>query len=267
VAPSAASRSRFHIARPGALRLLGAAAALAACTSNPPTGQVAQGYEGAPGVEGFLLCPMNLAIALPAELEDGIEPVQEAIVAYVQQHGRRVDRLSLPEARDLWEHAIETAKAVEPLRFETAATAFVAGAAAQHHDFGALLLPSLIVQRAVVRHRGVAWDGVQRRIRVVNRPHEPAGRNQNALIEGMAMGDVNANVSIISLHLLAFSREGKLVFQGRGGVDIAEEVDLQNAEKTFRFQIRVRSDVFEDRRIVREAVAIAFEPYLPALSH
>jgi hypothetical protein len=207
---------------------------------------------------------VNLVVALPTELEGGVEPVQGAIVAYVEAQGRQVQRLSLPEARDLWQRAIEAAKATGPLRFETAATAFAKEAAA-HHEFQALLLPSLIVQRSVVRHRGVAWDGVQRRVRVVNRPREPGGRNQNALVEGMAAGDLNANVSIVSLHLLAFSRDGQLVFQGRGGVDILEEVDLQDAEKTFHFQIKPRNDVFDDRRILLEAVAIAFTPYLPPL--
>ena len=208
---------------------------------------------------------MNLAIALPTELEDGVEPVQEAVVAYVQQRGRRVDRLSLPEARDLWQHAIEAAKAAGPLRFETAATVFVKEAAA-HHEFQALLLPSLVVQRALMRHRSVAWDGVQRRIRVVNRPREPGGRNQNALVEGMAAGSLNANVSTASLHLLAFSRDGQLVFQGRGGIDILEEVDLKDTEKTLRFEINPRSDVFDDRGILLEAVGIAFTPYLPPVS-
>jgi hypothetical protein len=117
-----------------------------------------------------------------------------------------------------------------------------------------------------MRHRSVAWDGVQRRIRVVNQPREPGGRNQNALVEGMAAGSLNANVSTASLHLLAFSRDGQLVFQGRGGIDILEEVDLKDAEKTLRFEINPRSDVFDDRRILLEAVGIAFTPYLPAVS-
>src|SRR5262249_49118572 len=141
---------------------------------------------------------------------------------------------------------------------------FVAQAAGSH-AFEALLIPSLIVQRTVVRHRGASWDGVQRRIRVVNRPRLPGGRNQNALVEGMASGDVNANISIVSLHLLAFARDGKHVFEGRGGIDILDEVDLQDAEKTLRFRMRQREDLFDDRAILAEAVEIAFTPYLPRL--
>jgi hypothetical protein len=79
--------------------------------------------------------------------------------------------------------------------------------AAAHHEFDALLMPSLILQRTVIRDREAVWDGVERRIRFVNSPRAPIGRGQNTLVEGLAMGSLNANVTVVSLHLFAFARD------------------------------------------------------------
>ena len=243
---------------------LAATLALSACAGSHPTGAASPGHEGAPNVRSFLLFPVNLVIALPPELESGVEPVQQAITRYVEAHDRRIERVSLPEARDLWLRAIEVAKSAGEMHFEAAAKA-LAQAAAPSHEFQALLIPSLIVGRGTVRHRALGWDGVKRHMRVVNMPQVASGRTTNVLLDGMIHGSLNANVAIASLHLIALSREGAVVFTGRGGIDILEELDLEDADKTFQFQLRPRDDVFQHREVVDEAVAIAFTPYLPPL--
>jgi hypothetical protein len=98
-------------ARTAALAL---AALLAACTGGAPRPRIAPEHEGAPGVQGFLLGPANLAIALRPELEGGVEPVQQEIVAYLRAHGRSVEALSLHEGRQRWAEAIEEAKRTAP---------------------------------------------------------------------------------------------------------------------------------------------------------
>jgi hypothetical protein len=115
VARPAPQRARTGRRLAGAL--LGAALALAACRSHAPTGRVAEGHAGAPDVRVFLLCPVNLVVALQPEFEGGVEPAQAALVAYVEAHGRRVARLSLQQARDLWLRAVAAAKAAGERRF------------------------------------------------------------------------------------------------------------------------------------------------------
>jgi hypothetical protein len=210
-----------------------------------------------------LLVSANLVLALRPELEGGVEPIQEEIAGYLEQQGRAVDRKSLPEARRVWNASVAElgAKGVE-LDFPTAAESFTRKLAAEH-AFQALVIPSLLLQKVVVRHRGAGWDGVERRIRVVNTPRRGSGRNSDLLVDGMAFGSVNAAVAVSSLHLMVFTREGRRIFEGRGGLEFLEDVDLAKAVETFHFEITPRNDLFRDRELLREAVGVAFTPYLP----
>jgi hypothetical protein len=241
------------------------AALAAACVSKAPTSVIAPGHEGAPDVERFLLAPANLAIALRPELEGGVEPVQTQITGYLEQQGRAVERISLPDARHLWEQSIEelAGRGVE-LDFPTAAESF-ARKLGHAHDFQALVIPSLLLQKVIVRHRGAEWDGVERRIRLVNIPRRGGGRSSDVLVDGMSTGSLNAVVAVSSLHVMVFSREGRRVFEGRGGLEFLEEIDLAKAAETFHFEIKPRDDLFRDRELLGEAVEIAFTPYLPPL--
>jgi len=262
----------FRGARPArtARRRIGAAALLAvvavACVSKAPTSVVAEGHEGAPGVQRFLLVPANLVVALRPELEGGIEPVQAEIAAYLEQQGRAVERISLPDARRVWEQSVsELAASGTELDFPKAAESF-ARKLGDGRDFQALVIPSLLLQKVVVRHRGAEWDGVERRIRVVNLPHRSAGRTSDVLVDGLASGSLNAAMAVSSLHVMVFTREGRRIFEGRGGLEFLQDVDLAKVTESFHFEIKPRSDVFQDREILREAVEVALTPYLPPLS-
>jgi hypothetical protein len=236
---------------------------LAACASDPPTSTIAPGREGAPGIERFLLCPANLVVALRAELEAGVEPLQEQIVAHLRANGREVERLALPEARALWEQSSEGLPGSGgELRFETAAAAF-ARRLGDSRDFQALVLPSLIVQQVLVRHRGASWDGVERRVRLVNAPRPTAGRKSDLLVDRLSTGSLHASVRVASLHVMVLAADGARIFEGRGGLDFLEEVDLAEAVETLHVELKLRGDLFEDREILREGVEIAFTPLLP----
>ena len=241
------------------------AAVAVACASKAPTSAIAPGHEGAPGVQRFLLVPANLLLALRPELEGGVEPVQAEIAGYLEQQGREVERISLPDARRLWEQSVaELAGSGAALDFPKAAEGFTRKLG-EGRDFQALVIPSLLLQKVVVRHRGAEWDGVERRVRVVNTPRRAAGRNSDVLVDGLAAGSLNASVAVSSLHLMVLTREGRRIFEGRGGLEFLQEVDLAQATKTFSFEIKPRGDLFQDREILREAVEVAFTPYLPPL--
>lgn len=251
----------------GSSRHLRATALLAAaalgCPHAPPTFRIAPGHEGAPGVERVLLVPTNLVIALRPELEAGVEPVQAEIAGYLERQGRAVERLSLVDARRLWEASVaELAQGETRLDFPKAAERFTRKLG-DRRDFQALVIPSLLLQKVVVRHRGAEWDGVERRVRVVNVPRRSAGRSSDLLVDGLAAGSLNAALAVSSLHLMIFTREGRRVFEGRGGLEFLEEIDLEKATETFHFEIKPRRDLFQDRALVREAVEVAFAPYLP----
>jgi len=257
--PECDRRRGRRAARTVALAL---AALLAACTGNAPKPRIAPEHEGAPGVQGFLLGPANLAIALRPELEGGIEPVQQEIAAYIRTHGREVDRLPLADGRKLWEEAISEAKRTGAgLRFETTAAIFVRRLA-ETRDFDALVLPSLLFDFTRMSHRKARWDGVERRMQVLNIPYQKAGRSDNLAMRMMPNIGMNGNAAVSSLHLVVLTREGRKVFEGRGGLDLVQEIEVKSVDKSYRIDLHTRGDLFQDREILREGIGVAFTPYL-----
>ena len=235
----------------------------AACASQTPTSVIAPGHEGAPGVERLLLAPANLVLALRPELESGVGPLQDEIAAHLERQGRAVERISLLDARRAWEASVaELSRSGDELDFPAAIARFTRKLGGER-EFQALVMPALLLQKVVVRHRGARWDGVDRRVRVVNTPRRGAGRTSDALVDGLAFGSLNAALAVSSLQVMVFDREGRRVFEGRGGLEFLEQVDLAKATESFSFEITPRDDLFEDRAVLREAVEVAFTPYLP----
>jgi hypothetical protein len=107
-----------------------------------------------------------------------------------------------------------------------------------------------------------SWDGVIRRMRIVNAPSLPAGRNSSTLSKGIAFGGVSGPAWATSLHVLVFARDGRRVFEGRGGIDLLYETELIDEGKSFRYELRPNRALFLSRMIVREGVGLAFTPYL-----
>lgn len=250
-----------------AAALLAAPLALAACRSTAPTGRVAAGQEGAPGVTAFLLCPVNLVIALPAELEGGVEPVQEAIVAYLQAGGRSVERVALPDATSLWQQSVAEDERGDPTPDFASAVKIFTRRLGEARRFDAVVMPSLLLHYTRVRHRTASWDGVERRLRVVNVPHQSAGRNDNFLTGNLQGIGMSGDAPVTSLHVVVLSRDGRQVFEGRGGLELAQEVDLQKVMKTHRIEMHMRGDLLQDPQVLREGVEIAFTPYLRPPRH
>jgi hypothetical protein len=237
------------------------AVALAGCASDAPTWKIAPGHEGAAGVERFLLAPANLVVSLRAELEGGVELVQEEISGYLQQQGRRVERLSLPEGRRLWDAAVSENRSAGTPGFEGTMALFVRELA-RTREFQALVMPSLLLHHTRVRMRQASWDGVQRRIALANLPAPKPGQ-RDLMRQGMAGIGISGEAAVTSLHLFVFSREGERVFEGRGGLEFVEEIDVGDVLERGRIFMRTRADLLQDRAVLREGIAIAFSPYLP----
>jgi hypothetical protein len=252
-----------RLQRAGACLAGALAVGLAACAKPAPTSFITPGHEGAPGVERVLLGPANLFVALRAELEAGVEPLQQEIVAYLETHGRQVERLALLEGRRLWEESIEEAKGSgAPMSFQGTATLF-ARRLSGTREFQALVMPSLLYHFVRVKHRRADWDGVDRRMRVVNIPPRKAGRSDNWLVNILGGIGIASDAPVTSLHVVVLSRDGQKVFEGRGGLDFVQEIDLKDFLKSYDVDVHVRADLLQDREILREGVEIAFTPYLP----
>jgi len=215
------------------------------------------GQPGAPGIQKFLVCPPNMLIALPAEVQEGIGPVRQQIEAYLRFQGRDVQTLNLFEAQQAFAKSLASAK--EAGAIERTIPLFAA-ALAQSHPFDALVMPSILLHKTRVTENNGQWDGVSRDMRMVNLPKLPTA-DQDWLAESLRVSGISGDVPVTSVHVVVYSPGGERVFEGRGGLEFLYEVDLANARK-YQWKFRARNDLFQDVDRLREAIEVAFDPFL-----
>jgi hypothetical protein len=222
-----------------------------------PTNTLAPEHQGAPGIERFLLCAPNFAVSLPASLEAGTQPFREEIEAYLLAQGRQVERVNLSDVRLVWKHSLERSK--EDGATESAAVIFTKQLAEQF-DFQALVLPSFLLHKVTTSASVARWDGVERRMQMVNAPQRSVGRSRDMVADGISR--LSGEMTVASVHIMILSPAGERVFEGRGGLDFIGQLDMSAVSDTHRFQIVPRNDLFDERAVLREGIEIAFDPYL-----
>lgn len=65
-----------------------------------------------------MLLPLNVAVALPAELQDPAPHVANSIEDFLKSSGRTVDPIGLCEARDAWAFAAKSVRSSPELEQE-----------------------------------------------------------------------------------------------------------------------------------------------------
>jgi hypothetical protein len=238
---------------------LAATAALGCALFSTPHNTLAPGNEGAPGVKRLLVCAPNTVIALPPELQGATRALHEQIDAYLHFHERETQWLDLYDSKQAWEKAISAAKGKGPIE---QAPVFFAAELAKHYEFDAIVMPSVFLHKTRATDGSAGWDGVQRRMEILNPPARPRGGGRNTRAEGVRLGGISGDVLVTSVHVLVFSRTGERIFEGRGGIGFAHDVDMSPLAKTGTFALRPR-DITGDVDALREGIAIAFDPYLP----
>ncbi len=242
--------------------LAGAAlvAAAVACATEAGN-QISEGHAGAPGVRRVLLCPLNLVLALRPEIQRGAKPVDDEIVAYLESRSLQLERLGLIEGRKLWKQSVAEAKALGSVA--RGAQIFVSHLA-QDHEFDVVVMPSLLLHQERMDNWNASWDGVTRRMTVANAPEsgQEIDRPDSTYDIGIMGRSLSGPVWVTSLHVLVFDRNGARIFEGRGGMELTQEVELGPAKKKYESRLRPRGALFEDRIFLREGVARAFTPFL-----
>ena len=233
--------------------VLAVCALLAGCAGS---NQLAEGQAGAPGVQKFLICAPNTVIALPTGLPDGSKPLREEIDAYLRHQGREAEWLDLVESRAVFGRALARAKQQGG---DEKVGAFFAEELAKTHTFDAVVMPSILLHEIRVLDNAGRWDGVSRRMRLANKPPIPPGGWGTAEKGARTVG-YSGKAAVTSVHVLVLAPTGARVFEGRGGIDFVHEIDL--AATTASRAMRLREDLFEDGDVLREAIVLAFDPYL-----
>ena len=238
--------------------------ALAGACASDPENQLTPGHEGAPGAKRFLVCAPNTVIALPAEMQASTKALREQIDAYLKFHDREAQWLDLYQSKQIWGEALTNAKGAGSVE---KTPAYVAKLLAQQYQFDAIVMPSLLVTKTRATDSSASWDGVSKRMQVLNPPRRPTGRGQSTLADGIQYGGISGDVMVTSVHVLVFTREGERVFEGRGGVGFVHDIDMSELTRRNgprdRWSFKMR-DFERDLEALREGIAIAFHPYLAA---
>ena len=215
---------------------------------------LAPGQTGAPGAEQLLLMPLNFNVLLPGHLADGAERLQGELERYLEQQDRKVVTLPLREAKALWrrvtsqmedlrgpEGKIDSAKLLQ-------AQSSLAARLTEDYAFDAVVVPTLQMRPVRMQGRYTIWDGVVRKIQLVNAP------------KNFPIYFGNISATGLSLHIVIYARDGKRLFESYGGLEFP-----LRAEFSGRFPRMVeRDDLLRDREIMLEGASIAFDPYLPS---
>ena len=204
----------------------------------------------------FMVLPINLTIKTPPELEPVLDDMFGAIAGYIRGRGDSLETLSRDDAIARWAASIKDVKQSSALEdnFESAMRIFVTGLA-QAHAFNAVIVPSIVYRSTKTRERTAKWDGVFRKMKVINLSDE-------AKKKGLARS-FSAEISGVSLHVMVFEPGGTLIFQKYGGLDLAHNVDMANAEFTMTPRLALKEDLLKDSDHLEEGMEEAFDPYLP----
>jgi hypothetical protein len=203
-----------------------------------------------------MVLPVNLTIKTPPEFSPVLDDMFGAIAGYIRDRGNTLETFSRKEATTRWATSIIEVKKSEVLEgnFETAMRVYVAHLA-ETRSFDAVIVPSIVYRNTKTRDRKVKWDGVIRKMKVVN-------LSDTAKSKGLAQS-LTVEIAGVSLHVMVFGLGGDLIFQGYGGLDLAHDIDMTGAEFTMRPGLSLKENLLKDSDHLREGIRGAFDPYIP----
>lgn len=243
----------------GALGCTGAALALTlvlGCASEPRARErsVLLGAEN----RVFLILPLNVAIAMPPELEFFSPILWAELERDLRAHDKQLKTVSRQVARDLWVRSIQQARAGEKgarAGYDDAARALVLELQ-KHAAFDAMIAPSLVLREAPLSNRTASWDGVERELEFEAQGLEARTLVSETPLEGTAPA--------ATLHVAIFDAKGEKLHEGRGGLDLLVRARVEGTDPSGApiFAFAQRADPFQDRGHLREGISVAFHPFL-----
>lgn len=213
------------------------------------------------GTERIVVAPVNLALRLPPEFEDAVEPVRNEMIRYLQSRDARVAVIWPSDAWDLWRDSMAAVEGSGRAgqRLDEAAGRFVRELT-NHADFQFFVLPSLVYRVARVRGRTARWDGVQRRVTPRGAPASGAVLE----VPGAEAGDRqwSGEIPAVSLHVLVFTPQGRRVYEGWGGLVLTHAPTVSSGWRSGGSSMALKRQFFDDRESLSEGVAVALDPYV-----
>ncbi len=218
----------------------------------------------------FLILPLNVAAAMPRELESLSPIIWKELELYLRAQGKQLKTISRQAARNLWVRSIRQVRAGEKgARAGHDDAARVLALELQNHaEFDTMIAPTLLVREARITRRSARWDGVEHEIELEVHGLQARSLAANAPLEGAAPA--------ASIHVAVFGAQGDKLHEAQGGLDLLVRVRVAVENPSglagavavapeLNFQFVTRIDLFANRAHVREGLNAAFVPFLPPL--
>jgi len=211
---------------------------------------------GAEGPRHFVVLPVNLTIKSPPEFEPLLDDIFGAIAGYIRDRGDTLETFSRKQATADWAASILKVSESEALEdnFAEAMRVYVRRLA-ETRSFDAVISPSLVYRATKVRDRKVKWDGVIRKLKIINLSDE-------AKTKGLARS-LTLEIAGVSLHVMAFNPDGDLIFQKYGGLDLAHDVDMSGVEFTMLPRLALKEKLLKESDHLEHGIGVAFDPFIP----
>jgi hypothetical protein len=225
-----------------------------ACAKPDPVYWIENGHAGAPGVENVLVVPLNITFSMPTDVESQSDLVFAELANYLIAQKREPVTVSVVDANRLWASCI-----LEVGESRPAAVSLLAQRLGESGDYDAIVIPDIVFRNAKLSRRSAEWDGANRSLRIVNKPP----RFDDSIVRTMSFGGSTAGVSV---RTRVYAPTGDLVFEGYGGIELVYQMNLEDLDRSRRFQIDTRPDLLQDVELIREGVEQSFLPYLEPLN-
>ncbi len=237
------------MSKPPTRLLIALLALLALSTACASSRTIDHEYEMSPGNafvptgKEAILLPINETMEVPTGMEAGERTTQELIVEHLQSKGLSVKTLEVREYRSVMQQAAnradrarragESSSTSESLTFEEVVPQMVA---VLDSDAEIVVIPNMVIRVGRASGgRSIAWDGVRRR-------------------QAGSFSDNTGTVSVASLHVAVYDRDGVKTFSGFGGLDILFKINMA------RRRFELMDDRLQDEDNLREGVCVAFYP-------
>lgn len=207
-----------------------------------------------------VVAPLNVASSLPVEIEGSAEIVATTLVQYLEEHGKKAQKLNFRGGRELWVVATQqVAETRQKRNFENAASAY-AREIRKQVEYDVLIIPTLYLQNVRVRGRVAKWDGAREPIRI------EGSRNLSKM--NHTFDRMNADIRAASIMATVIAADGSAIQSENRGLQMIEHVQL-HGRKVFAnnpsFTIEANSPPLDDAVKIRAGIAGALAPFLPEL--
>jgi len=228
-----------------------AAACLLGCSMAGSQYTLAEGQRGAPDTTRFAVLPTNALVPASPELAGAADAVLGHITHYLSAQGRKRSVIDPLTTRRLWQASISEASESATVSHDFhGAIEILARKLGGPTAFDALVVSSLVYRKALLKNRRIKWDGAVRGIRDGEDEATPIPES------------FEASVPAVSLHVMVFGATGDLIFENYGGVDLAHALTMAPGDEG-GLRAEILDPALGDHRHLREAVELAFDPYLP----